>query len=212
MKDKDTTRERTRAKAVQGHTSSEFGDSYLVFAVSFLEKGLERELAASFLQMLETEFRRIGLILDREANELLCVIRQLIIGRTTTGLVPDAERTPTAYCRAMPTRWWVTLSRFFLSSARSLSPDFSFRISVSLSCCAPTCATRHASRQGVTFQGGCKSNSRSRVSVLATRFFSSFTACLRAFSLSCQGAIVSLGRAVKVKLKASVQRLTMASL
>ena len=59
--------------------------SYLAFAVSFLEKGLERELAASFLQMLETEFRRIGLILDREANELLCVIRQLIIGGRRRG-------------------------------------------------------------------------------------------------------------------------------
>ena len=85
MKDKDTTSERTRAKAVQGHTSSEFGESYLAFAVSFLEKGLERELAASFLQMLETEFRRIGLILDRETNELLCVIGQLIIGGRRRG-------------------------------------------------------------------------------------------------------------------------------
>ena len=53
------------------HTRFEIGERCLVFAVSLLEQVLERVFATAVLQVLETEFRRIGLILDRDANEPL---------------------------------------------------------------------------------------------------------------------------------------------
>lgn len=43
----------------------------MVFTVELLEHDLECVLAATLLQVLETKFRCIGLILDREANVLL---------------------------------------------------------------------------------------------------------------------------------------------
>jgi hypothetical protein len=58
------------------HTSIEFGERQLVFAVSLWEQDLERVLAAALLQVLETEFRRIGLILDRDSNGPLRVISE----------------------------------------------------------------------------------------------------------------------------------------
>ena len=47
-------------------------------------------------------------------------------------------------------------------------------------------AYTHSSHQGVTCQGRSDSNSRSLASMPSTRVFSSVTAFLRAFSLSCQ--------------------------
>ena len=61
---------------MHGHTSVEFGERLLVFAVSLLEQDLERVLAAALLQVLETEFRRIRLIPDCDANEPLRVVNE----------------------------------------------------------------------------------------------------------------------------------------
>lgn len=43
----------------------------MVFAVELFEKDLEGVLPAALLKVLEAELRRLGLILDRNANEPL---------------------------------------------------------------------------------------------------------------------------------------------
>ena len=85
-------------------------------------------LAATLLQVLEAKFRRLGLVLNGDADEPLRVMRQpaqLTEGRCEVDA--GCRETRTAYCCAMSARWRVTLSRLFLSSVRSLSADFSFR-------------------------------------------------------------------------------------
>ena len=60
------------------NTNVEFGKRRLsvVIAVAVLEQDIERVLAVSLLQVLESAFRRISLILDHDVNEPLHVIRQ----------------------------------------------------------------------------------------------------------------------------------------
>jgi len=77
---------------VRGHTSIEIGERRLIFGVALLEQDLERVLTAALLQVLEAEFRRIGLFFDRDANEPLRVMRQPVQLMGGTGLMLGAER------------------------------------------------------------------------------------------------------------------------